>query len=72
MNDAQPLNEIEAILKRRDDLTDAEAKEAYESFLDDCRTCENPFEIEEMLESDLGLEPDYMMQVINDLASEVV
>ena len=71
MNERKPLNEIERILMKRDDLSEQDARDQYQSFLDDCETCDNPFDIEEMLESDLGLEPDYMMQVLQDLAAQV-
>ena len=72
MNETKPLSEIERILMRRDDLTATEAREQYASFLDDCRNCDNAFEIEDMLESDLGLEPDYMIQVLCDLGASIV
>lgn len=61
------MNEIIRILMRRDGLTYEEAKEAYE----DCRAeimdaleGTNCMSLDEILQEELGLEPDYIFDFI--------
>lgn len=61
------MKEIIEILMSRDGLTYAEAKEAYFECRDaivDALDNNDPFEVEEILRSELGLEPDYIFNFI--------
>lgn len=67
MGEVKEMNEIIRILMRRDDLTYEEAKEAYE----DCRAeimealeGSSCLSLDEILQSELGLEPDYIFDFI--------
>ena len=61
------MKEIIEILMRRDGLTYADAKEAYlecqEAMMDAVESGDF-FEVEEILRSELGLEPDYIFNFI--------
>ena len=61
------MNRVIKILMRRDDLTYEEAKEAYlkcrEAMIEAIEEGDT-FEAEEILRSELGLEPDYIFDVI--------
>lgn len=67
----RPLNEIELILVQRDGYSEADAQTHYEGFLEACHELEDPHEIEELLMTDLGLEPDYVMQVLFDMTPPI-
>lgn len=59
------MNRIAKILMERDDLTKEEAEEEIkevQSMMEDCGY--NPEECEDILQSQLGLEPDYLMDII--------
>ena len=56
---------IATILCRRDDCTFAEAKYRIESCIQQMEECNyNPVESEEILYEHLGLEPDYLMDLL--------
>ena len=50
------------ILMERDELTRSEAKAMIEETID--RMLSNPWEAEQILMDDLGLEPDYIIDLI--------
>ena len=61
------MKEIIEILMRRDGLTYEDAKEAYlecQEAIMDAVEDGNFFEVEEILRSELGLEPDYIFNFI--------
>lgn len=66
MNDKKPFNRIVEILMERDGLTFEEARMQYNEFLELARSSDVT-DIEELLHDELQLEPDYIMDVIDDL-----
>lgn len=61
------LNEIEQILVDRDELSEEEAHQQYQEFINQCQELDDPFEIEELFTEEFGLEMDYLDQVIYDV-----
>lgn len=61
------MQEIIEILMRRDGISYAEAKTAYlecQEAIQDAIDNDEIFEVEEILRSELGLEPDYIFNFI--------
>ena len=61
------MQEIIEILMRRDGISYAEAKESYlecQEAIQDAIDNDEIFEVEEILRSELGLEPDYIFNFI--------
>jgi hypothetical protein len=61
------MNEIIEILMRRDGLSETEAIEAYfecKKAMEDAIAGGAYFEVDEILRSELGLEPDYIFNFI--------
>lgn len=62
------MNEIIKILMERDKLTKDEARLQYQAFLDDVETAiessSGIFALERLMEYHLGLEPDYLDEVL--------
>jgi len=61
------MNEIISVLMRRDNLSKEEAREVVKETMESVRECieEGDFEAaEDIFTSELGLEPDYLINVI--------
>ena len=65
------MDELISILMRRDDLTEEEAYRVVEDCVDSVRTAIGQYasisEIEDIVAYDLGLEPDYLDIILNEL-----
>ena len=59
------MNKIVQILMNRDDITEQEAEELINDAREAMEDCDyDPTECELILQQDLGLEPDYLFDII--------
>lgn len=61
------MEKIKDILMERDDLTEEEANDVIEEVLEMCKEVlddGNVFEVENIIREELGLEPDYLMEIL--------
>ena len=61
------MNRVVEILMRRDDLSQAEAESLLREVRDMLEECNfDPEESQDIIEDELGLEPDYIMDILFD------
>ena len=59
------MNKVVKILMERDGLTKEEATDLLYEVQDMMKECDyEPFECEDIMSSELGLEPDYIMDIL--------
>ena len=59
------MNKIIEILMNRDGISEEEARALVKETRDEIAMLDNPFEAENIIMEYLGLEPDYMFDVLN-------
>jgi len=59
------MNKIVKILMERDGMTEEEARSLVKETRDEIIMLENPLEADDILMEYLGLEPDYMFDILN-------
>ena len=58
------MNRVIKILMERDGISEAEATKLVEDTKDEILSCEDAFEADDILATNLGLEPDYIMDIL--------
>jgi hypothetical protein len=58
------MNRVVAILMKRDGISEAEATELVEDTKAELLDCTNCLDADDIIASNLGLEPDYIMDIL--------
>ena len=59
------MNRIIKILMERDGMSEQEARDLFKETRDEILMLDDPFEAEDIMSEYLGLEPDYIEDVLN-------
>ena len=59
------MNRVVEILMKRDGISEDEARALVRETRDELIMLDNPFEADEIIENYLGLEPDYLFDILN-------